>query len=70
LHRSIVELSWFRRRLGWLWRRVLARRSQRGWVSWQRLNVLSERWIPLSRVLHPYAMDRFDSLHPRLKPYA
>ena len=64
------QLSCFRRRLGCLWRRVLARRSQRGWVSWQRLNVLLDRWIPPPRVLHPYPMHRFDAMHPRLKPYA
>ncbi|MFL6448809.1 MAG: hypothetical protein ACJ746_14130 [Bryobacteraceae bacterium] len=53
-----------------LWRMVLMRRSQRGGVSWERLTVLLDRWIPPPRVLHPYPMERFDATHPRRKRHA
>src|SRR5206468_12495146 len=64
------QLSLFRHRLARVWRNALRRRSQRGGVSWRRMNALMDRWVPLPRVLHPYPMHRFDAMHPRLKPYA
>jgi group II intron reverse transcriptase/maturase len=67
---NMPQLKIFRHRLRRLWRMVLIRRSQRGYVSWERLNPLFDRWIPPPRVLHPYPMARFDATHPRRKPYA
>ena len=67
---NIPQLEIFRRRLCRLWRTVLIHRSQRGYVSWKRLQSLFDRWIPLPRVLHSYPMERFDATHPRRKPYA
>jgi group II intron reverse transcriptase/maturase len=52
-------------RVRWLWRGVLIRRSQRARVRWDRLNSLSDRWIPIPRVLHPYPDSRFAATHPR-----
>jgi RNA-directed DNA polymerase len=58
------RLMTFAYRICLLWRSSLIRRSQRGYVTWQRLNVLFKRWIPSPRVLHPYPMLRFDATHP------
>jgi len=64
------QLEIFRHRLCRRWRMVLIHRSQRGDVSWERLDALFDRWIPRPRVLHPYPGARFDATHPRWKPYA
>jgi group II intron reverse transcriptase/maturase len=63
---NLRRLQLFRRRLQWLWRQVLLRRSQRGQISWEQL----DRWVPAPHVLHPYPRERFDAEHPRWKPYA
>ena len=42
-----------------LWHRVLARRSQRGRISWARMQRLRERWMPAPRLFHPYPLQRF-----------
>lgn len=41
------------------WYRVLARRSQRGRVSWARMRRLRARWLPTPRIFHPYPLQRF-----------
>ncbi len=58
---NLPLLNVFRHRLRRLWRRVLIQRSQRGGISWARLQALCDRWIPPPRVLHPYPMQRFDA---------
>jgi len=40
------------------WRRILARRSQRGRVPWVRLQRLLKRWLPSPRICHPYPSCR------------
>src|SRR5499427_8126072 len=59
------QLRIFCRRIGWLWRSVLVRRSQRAQVRWDRLSPLLTRWIPQPRILHPYPDARFAATHPR-----
>jgi RNA-directed DNA polymerase len=44
--------------VGWLWHRALARRSQTGFVSWERMRRLIERWLPPVRICHPYPLRR------------
>jgi hypothetical protein len=58
------QLRIFSRRVCWLWRTVLVRRSQRAQVGWDRLYPLFSRWIPRPRILHPYPMARFAAIHP------
>jgi len=60
-----TQLRIFCRRIGWLWRSVLVRRSQRAQVRWDRLSPLLTRWIPQPRILHPYPDARFAATHPR-----
>jgi group II intron reverse transcriptase/maturase len=55
----------FRCRVTRLWRQVLIRRGQRGYLNWARMRRIEERWIPVPRVLHPYPRVRFDAIHPR-----
>ena len=55
----------FRWRVTRLWRQVLIRRGQRGYLNWARMRRLVERWIPTPRVQHPYPGVRFDAIHPR-----
>lgn len=40
------------------WRRALTRRSQKGRVTWTKINRLVTRWIPLARILHPWPHKR------------
>ena len=51
-------LCLFRFRVGWLWYRALARRSQNGRLSWDRMLRLIDRWLPLARICHPYPLRR------------
>ncbi len=44
--------------VGWLWHRALARRSQTGFVSWERMRRLIGRWLPPPRLTHPYPLRR------------
>src|SRR5436305_3922890 len=62
---NTTQLRIFSRRVAWLWRNVLIRRSQRAQVGWDRLTPLLTRWIPQPRVLHPYPDARFDASHPQ-----
>jgi len=60
-----TQLRIFQRRVGWLWRTVLVRRSQRARMRWARLYPLLTRWIPQPHVLHPYPDARFAATHPQ-----
>jgi hypothetical protein len=62
---NLDRLSVFRHRLRRLWRTVLRRRSQRGWMNWLRLSRKLDRWTPSPRVLHPYPAQRFAANPPR-----
>jgi hypothetical protein len=59
------SLRVFRFRVTRLWRKVLHRRGQRGYLNWARMRQLEERWIPGPCVLHPWPGARFDAIHPR-----
>jgi RNA-directed DNA polymerase len=51
----------FHERVIWHWRRTLARRSQKGYVTWQRTRRLADLWLPRPRILHPWPTVRFDA---------
>jgi group II intron reverse transcriptase/maturase len=42
-----------------LWRRSLSRRSQKGYVNWERMKRLCRKWLPNPRICHPYPSQRF-----------
>ena len=54
-------ISAFRRQAGRLWLHALRRRSQRHRMTWKRMERLLARWIPPSRIRHPYPEVRFDA---------
>ncbi len=51
-------LAHFRFTVGKLWHHVLAHRSQRGRVRWERMKRLIDRWLPPARICHPYPSRR------------
>ena len=56
--RNTPALKAFREGVTWLWHRTLCRRSQRGRVPWERMAKLINRWIPPTRIVHPYPEQR------------
>jgi group II intron reverse transcriptase/maturase len=48
----------FRFQIGWLWHRVLSRRSQNGRIPWDRMRRLINRWLPPGRIYHDYPLRR------------
>jgi RNA-directed DNA polymerase len=55
-------ISAFRKEVCRLWYKVLRRRSQKHRLTWDRMQRLIARWIPLARVCHPYPLVRFGVL--------
>jgi hypothetical protein len=41
------------------WRKALRRRSQRDRMSWARMKLIADRWLPRPRVMHPFPEVRF-----------
>jgi group II intron reverse transcriptase/maturase len=42
-----------------LWQKWLSRRSQRGYVAWDRMQRYIDRWVPSAVICHPYPSARF-----------
>jgi len=55
---NVPAIGLFRFQVGWIWHRVLSRRSQNGRVSWDRMRRIIDRWLPPARVCHPYPLVR------------
>jgi len=55
---NLPALAAFRFQVGWFWYRTLARRSQTGRISLDRLRRLVARWLPLPCIHHPYPLRR------------
>lgn len=49
----------FRREVTRRWRYALGRRSQRAHVTWARMHRLADRWLPPTRICHPFPDERF-----------
>jgi group II intron reverse transcriptase/maturase len=56
--RNFAALSWFRDQVTYLWKKTLSRRSQTGYVNWDKMRVLANTWLPRPRILHPYPGSR------------
>ena len=67
---NAAALSDFRHNLADLWRRALRRRGQKGAVTWERMTVLTNRWLPTPRITHPWPDKRFAVKYPRWEPGA
>jgi RNA-directed DNA polymerase len=63
-------ISAFRYHIMVLWRRVLRRRSQRDFTTWERIVRLASHWLPTPKILHPWPGARFAVKHPRWEPSA
>ena len=62
---NIRALTEFRLCVTNLWRRTLERRGQRSRLVWERTAKLSDAWLPIPRILHPWPDRRFAVNHPR-----
>jgi group II intron reverse transcriptase/maturase len=56
--RNGPSLGAFRNEMTRLWRASLMRRSQTGFVSWERMARYISRWLPTPRICHPYPNQR------------
>jgi group II intron reverse transcriptase/maturase len=52
-------LQRFRKEVARMWQRRLSRRSQKGYVIWERMNRYVDKWLPVARIYHPYPDERF-----------
>jgi RNA-directed DNA polymerase len=52
------------------WYLSLRRRSQRRRLTWRRMNVIAEKFLPMPRVVHPWPEQRFLVKHRRQEPDA
>jgi group II intron reverse transcriptase/maturase len=57
---NIDAVTAFHKRVVRHWRRALRRRSQRTSLTWERMYRLDARWIPTTRIQHPWPSVRFD----------
>jgi group II intron reverse transcriptase/maturase len=55
------SLAVFRKEVERRWLFALRRRSQRSRLTWERMQRLSDRWIPSPKILHPWPEQRFDA---------
>ncbi len=46
------------------WRFALSRRSQRSRVTWERMSRLARRYLPTTRIRHPWPETRFAARYP------
>jgi group II intron reverse transcriptase/maturase len=56
--RNLPALSSFRDAVVKLWKKTLGRRSQRGYITWDRMARLASKWLPKPTVIHPYPNQR------------
>jgi RNA-directed DNA polymerase len=52
------SLTRFRSELTRLWYKTLRRRSQKGRMTWKRMNRLAKKWLPSPFICHPYPAER------------
>jgi RNA-directed DNA polymerase len=58
---NIHALSAFREQVTRSWLRSLRRRSQRSRLTWTRMHLIADRWLPRPHILHPWPNTRFDA---------
>ncbi|MCX6345828.1 MAG: hypothetical protein NT018_12285, partial [Armatimonadetes bacterium] len=54
----IAAMNSFRHQVQWLWQRSLQRRSHKSRCDWDKMKVLSHRWLPYPKILYPYPEHR------------
>jgi RNA-directed DNA polymerase len=48
----------FRYRISQRWKYSLERRSQKGIITWEKMNKLIDRWLPRPKIYHKYPSER------------
>ena len=56
--RNLPAMKAFRKEVVRLWKRSLERRSQRGSITWERMNRLTQEWLPYPHICQPYPAQR------------
>jgi group II intron reverse transcriptase/maturase len=56
--RNSPAMDAFRKEVIRLWKRSLERRSQRGSITWERMNRLTQKWLPPPHICQPYPSQR------------
>ena len=64
VHGNYEAVSFFRYEVTRHWHHALKRRSQKNRLPWDRMNRLAKRWLPRTRITHPYPEQRFAASHP------
>jgi group II intron reverse transcriptase/maturase len=59
---NVKALQRFRKEVAWLWQRSLSRRSDKGYVTWDRMKRYVDKWLPVARIYHPYPDERFGGM--------
>jgi RNA-directed DNA polymerase len=67
---NLRSLTTFRHAVIRMWRHSLRRRSQCDATRWRDMGRLVVRWLPMTRILHPWPSQRFAVRHPRWEPDA
>jgi RNA-directed DNA polymerase len=62
---NLPSVRTFRHHIKVRWYLSLGRRSQRRRLSWRRMNVVADKYLPFPTVLHPWPEQRFLVKHPR-----
>jgi len=62
---GLWPLQKMKRQLGYLWFKVLRRRSQNRTLNWGRMQKLVEEWLPRPHLRHPLPSVRFAVRNPR-----
>jgi len=56
---NLRALHTFRFRVIGFWMKALRDRSQNDHFPWERMYKMSNRWLPLGHITHPYPLERF-----------
>ncbi len=62
---NAAAIAAFRYHVTVLWHRSLCRRSQKGWLVWERMTKLADAFLPKPHILHPWPSARFAVRHSR-----
>jgi hypothetical protein len=67
---KLARFVLFRYQVCCSWKEALTRRSQKGHITWQRMQAIVDRWLPKPRICHPYPLERFAVRTQRSEPGA
>jgi group II intron reverse transcriptase/maturase len=68
--RNGPAMAAFRKEVVRLWKQSLERRSQRSCIPWERINRLTQKWLPYPHICQPYPAQRLGVNYLRQEPSA